>query len=264
MDLGLKGKTALVVAASKGLGKATALRLAKEGASVHIVSRNEQALKQTRDEITKESGSDLVAYSVCDITDAQDIIRAVEAAKLHTGSVDILVNNAGGPPAGKLMDFADEDWQQAFELNLLSFVRFIRAAAPIMKENGGGHILNIASSSIKQSIDNLLLSNTFRAGIVGLAKSLSQELAPDNILINTLGPGKIHTDRVDQLDQKTADQLGKSLEDVQQQSQATIPMGRYGTPEEFANMAVFLCSSANSYITGQAFVVDGGMVKSIG
>lgn len=264
MDLGLKGKTALVVAASKGLGKATALQLAKEGASVHIVSRDEQALKQTRDEIMKESGNDLVAYSVCDITDAQDIIRAVEAAKLHTGSVDILVNNAGGPPAGKLMDFADEDWQQAFELNLLSFVRFIRAAAPIMKENGGGHILNIASSSIKQSIDNLLLSNTFRAGIVGLAKSLSQELAPDNILINTLGPGKIHTDRVDQLDQKTADQLGKSLEDVQQQSQASIPMGRYGTPEEFAKIAVFLCSFANSYITGQAFVVDGGMVKSIG
>lgn len=263
MDLGLKGKTALVVAASKGLGKATALQLAKEGACVHIVSRDEQALIQARDEIKKESGNDLVAYSVCDITDAQAITRAVEAAKQHTGSIDILVNNAGGPPAGKLMDFADEDWQQAFDLNLLSFVRFIRAAAPIMKENGGGHILNIASSSIKQSIDNLLLSNTFRAGIVGLAKSLSQELAPDNILINTLGPGKIHTDRVDQLDQKTADQLGKSLDEVQHQSQASIPIGRYGTPEEFANMAVFLCSSANSYITGQAFVVDGGMVKSI-
>ncbi|MFP7169308.1 SDR family oxidoreductase [Terribacillus sp. FSL K6-0262] len=264
MDLGLTGKTALVAAASKGLGKATAMQFAKEGACVHIISRDEQALKQTRDDIIKESGNALVYYSVCDITDANDISRAVESAKQHTGSIDILINNAGGPPAGKLLDFSDEDWQQAFELNLLSFVRFIRSAAPIMKENGGGHILNIASSSIKQSIDNLLLSNTFRAGIVGLAKSLSQELAPDNILINTLGPGKIHTDRVDQLDQKTADQLGKRLDEVQEQSQAAIPMGRYGTPEEFANMAVFLCSSANSYITGQAFVIDGGMVKSIG
>jgi len=264
MDLGLTGKTALVAAASKGLGKATAMQFAKEGACVHIISRDEQALKQTKEDIIKESGNELVYYSVCDITDAKDISRAVESAKQHTGSIEILINNAGGPPAGKLLDFSDEDWQQAFELNLLSFVRFIRSAAPIMKENGGGHILNIASSSIKQSIDNLLLSNTFRAGIVGLAKSLSQELAPDNILINTLGPGKIHTDRVDQLDQKTADQLGKRLDEVQEQSQAAIPMGRYGTPEEFANMAVFLCSSANSYITGQAFVIDGGMVKSIG
>ncbi|MFP7493912.1 SDR family oxidoreductase [Terribacillus saccharophilus] len=263
MDLGLTGKTALVVAASKGLGKATALQLAKEGAIVHIVSREEQTLKQTRAEIIKESGNDEVYYSVCDITDGNAIIQAVAAARQHTGSVDILINNAGGPPAGKLMDFDDDTWQQAFELNLLSFVRFIRAAAPIMKENGSGRILNIASSSIKQSIDNLLLSNTFRAGIVGLAKSLSQELAPDNILINTLGPGKIHTDRVDQLDQKTADLQGRSLEEVQRESQASIPIGRYGKPEEFANMAVFLCSSANSYVTGQAFVVDGGMVKSI-
>ena len=264
MDLGLTGKTALVAAASKGLGKATAMQLAKEGATVHIVSRDEHALKQTRSDIIKESGNENVFYSVCDITDAKDISRAVETAAQHTGSIDILINNAGGPPAGKLLDFGDEDGQDAFELNLLSFVRFIRAAAPIMKENGGGHILNIASSSIKQTIDNLLLSNTFRAGIVGLAKSLSLELAPDNILINTLGPGKIHTDRVDQLDQKAADLQGRSLKDVQKESQAAIPLGRYGTPEEFAKMAVFLCSSANSYITGQAFVVDGGMVKSIG
>ncbi|QXE03277.1 SDR family oxidoreductase [Terribacillus sp. DMT04] len=263
MDLGMKGKTALVVAASKGLGKATALQLAEEGAIVHILSRDEQTLKLAQEETIKASGNSLVFYSVCDVTDAQAIMRAVEAAKQHTGSIDILVNNAGGPPAGKLADFEDQDWQQAFELNLLSFVRFIRAVVPVMKKNGGGHILNIASSSIKQSIDNLLLSNTFRAGIVGLAKSLSQELAPDHILINTLGPGKIHTDRVDQLDQKSADQLGKRLAEIQQESQAAIPIGRYGKPEEFAKMAAFLVSSANTYVTGQAFVVDGGMVKAI-
>ncbi len=143
-----------------------------------------------------------IDYHVCDVTQVDDVKKVVAYTKEKHGSVDVLINNSGGPPAGGFEQFSDDDWQAAFELNLLSYVRAIREVIPHMREQGGGHILNFASSSIKQSLDNLLLSNTFRAGVVGLAKSLSQELAKDQILINTLGPGRIATDRLAQLDQK--------------------------------------------------------------
>ncbi|PWA10005.1 3-oxoacyl-ACP reductase [Pueribacillus theae] len=262
MDFGLKGKTALVLASSKGLGKATAMKFAEEGANVMISSRNEEELQKTADEIREKTGAN-IAYKVCDIMDNEQIVDLVYETGNRFGTIDILVNNAGGPPAGNFDDFADQDWVNAFELTLLSVVRTVRAVLPYMRKQKGGRIVNIASSSFKQPIENLTLSNTFRTGIMGLGKSLSQELAKDNILINTIGPGRIETDRIIELNQKTADSKGISLEEVRAQSEAMIPLGRYGTPEEFANILVFLCSEANTYVTGQAILVDGGLIKAM-
>lgn len=263
MDLGLQGKSVIVLAASKGLGKATAKQFAAEGAHVFISSRSEDELKKTKEEIRSETGNDNVEYAVCDITNAQSIKDFVAKAVEKNGTVDVLINNAGGPPAGTFDKVDDDDWQNAFDLNLLSFVRAIREVLPHMRKQGSGHIVNFVSSSIKQPIDNLILSNTFRAGIVGLAKSLSQELAKDNILINTVGPGRIATDRVAHLDNVKAEKLNKSYEEVKAQSEQSIPLGRYGDPKEFANMVVYLCSGANTYVTGQSLLVDGGMVKAL-
>ena len=263
MDLQLKGKSVIVTAASKGLGKATAKQFAEEGAHVLISSRNKEELEIVVEEIKKETGNNQVRYAVCDITDAASIKKLVETAVQWNGTVDVLINNAGGPPAGGFDKFSDADWQKAYELNLLSFIRLIREVLPHMRKSGSGKIVNFASSSIKQTLDNLILSNTFRAGIVGLSKSLSQELAKDNILINTVGPGRIATDRVAELDEIRAKQLGVSYEDLKAQTEKAIPIGRYGQPDEFAKMVVFLSSGANTYITGQSFVVDGGLVKAL-
>lgn len=157
----------------------------------------------------------------------------------------------------------DAEWQNSFELNLLSFVRTIREVLPHMRDGGGGHIINFASSSIKQPIDDLILSNTFRAGLVGLSKSLSQELASDHILINTIGPGRIATDRLTQLNEAAAERLEITPDEVKAQAEQAIPIGRLGEPEEFAKAVVFLCSGANTYITGQSLLIDGGLVKAL-
>ncbi|WP_181347823.1 SDR family oxidoreductase [Thalassobacillus sp. CUG 92003] len=263
MDVQLKGKSVIVMASSKGLGKATAAEFAREGAHVLISSRDEAELKQTASEIIHMTGNKQVDYHVCDITKPERINSLVQKAVDWNGKVDVLINNAGGPPAGTFEDFTDEDWQQAFELNLLSFIRAIRAVLPYMKAQKEGKIVNIASSSIQQTLDNLILSNTYRAGIVGLAKSLSQELAPYNILINTVGPGKIATDRVAQLDASQAEKMNLSTEQVREKAEQAIPIGRYGEPAEFAKTLVFLASGSNTYMTGQAFVVDGGLVKAL-
>ncbi|PPA70824.1 SDR family oxidoreductase [Jeotgalibacillus proteolyticus] len=262
MDLGIKGKSVLVLASSKGLGKATAFEFAKEGARIMLSSRDAGQLEETTKEIIDATGAE-VNYQVCDITKEAEIASLVEETASRYGTVDVLINNAGGPPAGGFDAHGDDNWQKAFELNLLSFVRAIREVLPYMRKQGGGHILNFASSSIKQPIDGLILSNTFRAGILGLSKSLSQELAQDNILINTLGPGRIATDRVEELDTIAAKKQERSYEEVKAASEKAIPLGRYGKPQEFASIAVFLCSPANSYITGQALLVDGGMVKNL-
>ncbi|MFC4557622.1 SDR family oxidoreductase [Virgibacillus kekensis] len=263
MDLKLKAKSVIVTAASKGLGKATALEFAKEGAHVLISSRDASALKKSADEIIKETGNEQVHYTVCDMKKPEDIKAMVEYAVSVNGPIDVLVNNAGGPPAGTFSDMTDEEWYHAFELNLLSFVRTTREVIPHMKKQGGGHIVNLASSSIKQSIDNLILSNTMRPGIVGLAKSLARELAPNNILVNTVGPGTIETDRIQELNEKRAEKSGKSADEVKQEAIKQIPMKRYGEPVEFARAIVFLASGANTYITGQSLIVEGGAVKAL-
>lgn len=262
MDLGLKGKNVLVLASSKGLGKACALEFAREGANIMLTSRDEEQLSRTAEEIKAETGA-TVHYKKCDITQRNEIDELVAETVEKLGSVDVLVNNAGGPPAGLFNDFEDEHWQGAFELTLLSLVRTVRAVTPNMRRNGGGRIVNIASSSFKQPIDGLILSNTFRTAINGLSKSLSQELGKDRILINTIGPGRIGTDRIGELDQMVADKKGVTAEEVKAGMESGIPLGRYGKPEEFAKMVVFLCSGANTYITGQSLLIDGGMVKAL-
>ena len=262
MDLGLQGRVALVMAASKGLGRAVATELAREGASVVISSRDGETLARTAAEIADETGAEVEPHTA-DITRAEDVRALVSHAADRFGGLDVLVNNTGGPPAGTFDDFGDEDWQAAFELILLSLIRAVREAWPLMRERGGGRIVNVASSSIKQPIENLTLSNTFRAGIAGLAKSLSAELAPDGILINTLGPGRISTARSQSMDAARAETLGVPVEEVRGQVETQIPLGRYGTPEEFARVAAFLASPANSYVTGQAILVDGGMVRAL-
>ena len=261
MNLGLKDKPVLVMAASDGLGKAAALEFAREGALVTLFARSEDRLRLAGEEI--EAASDRSpAYVVGDITHAEDIQRAVAEVADRFGSVYALVNNSGGPPAGGFDAFDDDVWQQAFELTLLGFIRSIRAVLPLMRTAGGGRIVNFTSSSTKQSIDNLILSNTFRLGVVGLTKSLAREVAKENILVNVVGPGKMDTQRLRNLEAIRAEKLGLSLDVLQKKSAAEIPLGRYGNPSEMARLAVFLCSQANTYITGQTMLVDGALVQA--
>lgn len=261
MDLHLEGKAALVVASSQGLGKAIAAQLLQEGTHVMITGRDEAKLKEVHAELAA-IGRGKVEYTRGDVTRIEDIRAMVAATRDAFGGLDILVNNSGGPPGGTFETIDDEQWQRAFELNLLSYIRLIREALPELKR-GGGRIINLASSSIKQPIPGLLLSNTFRLGVVGLTKTLAEELAPYGILINTVAPGRIATDRIAYLDEMKAQKLGVSREEVEEQSRRAIPLGRYGTPEEFARVVAFLVSDASTYITGSSLLIDGGMVKSI-
>lgn len=263
MDLLLKGKTVVVTGASQGLGKAIATEFASEGAHVYISSRNEEKLQAAVKKIREKTGNKEVNYAVCDMKNDDQIQSLVQKVVEKYGGVDVLVNNAGGPPAGKFMDMSDDEWFGAFEQNLLSVVRATKKVIPYMKKQEAGRIVNITSSSIKQSIDRLILSNTMRPGVLGLTKSLAQEFAADNILVNTVGPGKIATDRMMQLNETAAKASGITVEEAERASVADIPMGRYGKPEEFAKTVVFLGSFANTYVTGQAVIVDGASVKAL-
>jgi 3-oxoacyl-[acyl-carrier protein] reductase len=256
MEFGLKGKRAIVMAASRGLGFASAIGLAREGCKLIICSRDQARIEAAADTIRKETGTDVKAL-VADVSSASEAKRLVDAAVSAYGGLEIVVHNAGGPPAGETLQMSDEQWQKAFEQNLLSFTRIVGAAAPEMKKAGYGRILTIASSSIKQPIPNLALSNALRAGVWGIAKTLSRELAASGILVNVIAPGRIDTERIAELDQANAQKSGKTVEDVRKASIGTIPLGRLGRPEELANLVVFLASEAGSYITGQAITVDG-------
>ncbi|MBW8348725.1 SDR family oxidoreductase [Bacillus sp. IITD106] len=261
MELGLKGKNALIVASSQGLGKAIAEQFVKEGTNVMIASRNIEQLKTVHTELENLNGGS-VSWARCDITNPEEITEMVKRTVEAFGGIDILVNNAGGPPAGGFEDMGDEDWQKSFELNLLSYIRIIREALPYLKKNGG-RIINIASSSIREPIPGLILSNTFRMGIAGLAKTLADEFAQYNILVNTVAPGRIYTDRIKQLDEANAEKKGVSVEEIADKAQESIPLGRDGKPEEFAKVVVFLASEGNTYMTGSSFFVDGGKLRSI-
>ena len=261
MDLGLKDKSCLVLASSSGLGKAIAASLAREGAKVTLFSHNEDKLRAAQADIGTKTGN-RPNYCVGSVTSADDIAAAVRSARAFGGPLWALVNNSGGPKPGTFDAFDDAAWQAAYELCLLSYIRAIRAALPDMRANGGGRIVNSTSSSVKAVLDNLLLSNTFRMGVMGLSKTLSQELGRDNILVNVIAPGRIGTERIDQLDAVRAEKAGKTVEEIQKAAFASIPLGRYGRPEEYGDLAAFLCSPNNTYITGQTGLADGGMVKA--
>lgn len=256
MDFRLKGKRAIVMAASRGLGYASALSLAREGCRLVVCSRDQARIEAAADTIRKETGTKVTAL-VADVSSGSEARRLVDTAVAEYGGLEIVVHNAGGPPAGETLAMTDEQWQKAFEQNLLSFTRIVQAAAPEMKKAGYGRVITIASSSIKQPIPNLALSNALRAGVWGIAKTLSRELAPQGILVNVVAPGRIDTERIAELDAINAQKNGKALEEVRQASLASIPLGRLGRPEELANLVVFLASQAGSYITGQAITVDG-------
>ena len=256
MDLGLKGKRAIVMAASRGLGYACAMGLAREGCHLVMCSRDEKRIEAAADTIRRETGAKVKAL-VADVSSAAEAKRLVDAAVSEYGGLEIVVHNAGGPPAGETLAMTEEQWQKAFEQNLLSFTRIVGAAAPHMERAKYGRVLTIASSSIKQPIPNLSLSNALRAGVWGIAKTLSRELAPKGILVNVIAPGRIDTERIAELDQANAQKTGKTVDDVRKASVASIPLGRLGRPEELANLVVFLASQPASYITGQAITVDG-------
>ena len=261
MNLGFHNHSVIVCASSAGLGKATALEFSREGASVMLCGRRESELRRTAADIQAATGRQ-PHFTVADLTKADDVAHLVEATVSAFGGLFALVNNSGGPPAGTFEQFDDGAWQSAFELNLLSYVRAIRAAIPHLRSAKGGRIVNFTSTSVKSPIDNLILSNTFRTGVLGLTKTLASELGPDGILVNVIGPGRVQTNRIEQLDAMRANKRGISMEQVRTDTCRTIPLGRYGTPEEFAKLAVFLGSPANTYITGQTVLVDGGMVKA--
>jgi 3-oxoacyl-[acyl-carrier protein] reductase len=261
MDLHLTNLPVLVCASSAGLGKAAALEFAREGANVMLCGRREAELQRGVAEIKTETGRDAL-YTVADLTQSADVARVVDATVAAFGGVYALINNGGGPPAGTFDSFDDAAWHSAFELTLLSYIRAIRAVLPHMRTRGAGRIVNFTSSSVKSPIENLILSNTFRMGVLGMTKTLAGEVGKDGILANVLGPGRIQTDRITQLDTIRAGKAGKTTDDIRAETSRTIPVGRYGEPNEMAKLAVFLASPANTYITGQTMLVDGGMVKS--
>lgn len=253
MNLGLKNKVAIVLGGSRGLGKACAKALAAEGAIVAIGARNAAILQEASKELEKETGGQILALST-DVTTQKNLENIVNRTIEKFGKIDILVNNAGGPPAGKFESFGDKEWQSAFEMNLLSAVRLARLVIPQMRKTRSGRIINLVSVAVKQPMDNLILSNSIRAGVVGMAKTLSQELAPDNITVNNVCPGLFLTQRIKD--------LYKDEEKMKEVIKA-IPMGRLGKPEELAALVTFLASEKASFITGATIQIDGGMCRSL-
>ncbi|MEA2069336.1 MAG: SDR family oxidoreductase, partial [Verrucomicrobiota bacterium] len=243
MDLGLRGKVAMVAASSKGLGFGIARELAREGALVSIGARRESEVFDAAEALAEETGSEVLA-NVLDAANPGSILQWLENTTEAFGGVEMLVANAGGPPAGTFDDFEDSEWQAAFELTLMSSVRMIRAVLPFMRQEGGGSILAITSVSVKEPIDFLLLSNVMRSGVTSLAKSLSKQLAPENIRVNNLMPGRIDTDRVQSLDAMNAEAKGISPEEIKVANELGIPLGRYGSIEEFGRLGAFLLSDA--------------------
>jgi len=254
MDLGLRGKTALVTAASRGLGRAIAEALAAEGTSLLICARGEDALTEARDAIARNTRVD-VEMVAADVSTKEGIARVWQRARDHFGRVDVLVTNAGGPPSGPFESLEWESLQQAVELT--------RLVLPGMKERRWGRILNVTSIAVKQPVDGLMLSNSLRAAVTGFARTLANEVARYGVTVNNLFPGYTRTERVEQLNAATAAREGITVDDIAHRIEAQIPMRRLGEPREFAALAAFLASEQASYITAQSIAVDGGWIRSV-
>jgi len=263
MDLGLRGKVAIVAASSKGLGKATAMCLAGEGALITVNGRDAGRLAATAAEIREQTGGDVIEV-VSDLAHPDAARELIEETVRQRGKLDVLVCNAGGPPPGTFASFPeDEPWLDAINLNLMSTLRMSRAAIPHLEAQGGGSITNIVSISVKQPIPNLVLSNTARTAVIGLARSLALEFAGKNIRVNNICPGSILTDRIRSISEAEADRTGEDLDAIIGREGEAIPIGRHGTPKEFGQVVTFFASPAASYVTGATVQVDGGAYKGL-
>lgn len=260
MELSLQNRVMLIAASSKGLGYGVAEALAQDGAHVSMCSRTQEEIEASAQKLAAETGAETMGMA-CDVTQPDQIQAWIDATIAKWGRIDGLLVNAGGPPAGYFKEITDEQWQAAFELTLMSTVRMIRAALPHM--SAGSAILTVTSSSIKEPIERLGLSTVMRAGVAGLVKTLADELAPDGIRVNNLIPGRITTDRTAALDAGAAKRLGITPEEARQRSEASIPLKRMGTIQEFGKAGAFLLSPAAAYITGTSLTVDGGKMRSL-
>ncbi len=261
MDLGLTGRVAAIGGASKGIGRATAFGLAAEGCRVAISARGEDALRQTEQEL-RDAGADVFAMT-CDMGKPEDVKRFIAATAEHYGGLDILVNNHGGPPYGYFETHDQERWTNAINVSFLSGVWCIQEALPHLRKSGQGRIINIASTSIKQPIDGLVLSNTTRMATAGLAKTLSRELGPDQITVNTVCPGSTLTERLLGPARQQAEAEGRPLEELVEEMGRSVPLGHIGRPEDVAALVVFLAGEPAKHITGTTVAVDGGETTSV-
>lgn len=257
MDLGLSGRTAFVAAASRGMGRAIALQFAAEGSDVGLCARDADALEEASASI-REAGARAIP-SVADVTDEGAVAGAVQRTVAATGRLDALVVNAGGPPTGTFDSVGDDGWNQTFQLLLMSSVHLVRTALPALRRSDAASILFVTSSAVRQPIARLLLSNSMRAAVTGMAKTLAGELAP-TIRVNTIMPGRIRTGRQESLMRQRHPDT--DLEQAIAEEAKTVPLRRFGDPAEFARAAVFLSSPAASYITGVTLAVDGGLIQS--
>jgi 3-oxoacyl-[acyl-carrier protein] reductase len=263
MDYELTGRVALVNAASRGIGRGIAEALAAEGARLVISSRDEAAITKTAAEIAAAHGTEVLPVAA-DVATAESAELLVAATVERFGGLDILVNNSGGPPGGVFTDFDDAAWQAAFDLLLLSVVRMVRVALPYLRASGRGRIVNVESTSVKEPIPGLVLSNSLRAGVAGLARTLATELAPDQITVNTVLPGRILTDRLREPFVEPARRAGIEVDDLARAEVAKeIPLGRVGEPAELGALVAFLCSAGASYLTGLTLAVDGGRMRGL-
>jgi 3-oxoacyl-[acyl-carrier protein] reductase len=262
MDLGLKGRVALVAASSRGLGRAVAEELAAEGCDLVMCARGADALEAAAKEI--RSGTRRRVHAVAaDLTDPREVERVVDEGRQAVGEIDVLVTNTGGPPAGPFESHSPDAWDLAVRQNLGSVLNLVRAVLPGMRERKWGRIVNVTSIAVKQPVDGLILSNSVRAAVTGFARTLANEVAEAGITVNNVMPGYTRTERVEQLARRNAELKGITAEEAAQGWVREIPMRRLGEPREFAAMVAFLCSERASYVTGQSVAVDGGWVRSV-